>query len=68
MKDEALYARCVAAAKTASANIAEAVATNKRTGWKEWSTAGKCGLADAGSTPLPLALQTLITRGVSLLP
>lgn len=68
VKDEALYARCVAAAKTASANIAEAVATNKRTGWTEWSTARQCGLADAGIKQLPLALQTLITRGVSLLP
>lgn len=68
VKDEALYARCVAAAKTASANVAEAVATNKRTGWKEWSTAKDCGLASAEQKPATLAIQSFIRRGVSLLP
>ncbi|MDB5264725.1 MAG: hypothetical protein JWN64_296 [Parcubacteria group bacterium] len=45
VKNEALYAQCVSAAKDAEKNIAEAVATYKRTGWREWSTAKDCGLA-----------------------
>lgn len=43
--NESLYAQCVARAQTAEANIAEALATYRRTGWSEWSTARPCGLA-----------------------
>lgn len=64
--NESLYARCVAAAQTAEANIAEALATYRRTGWREWSTARPCGLAFApdGSH---LALENLKSCQVGIL-
>ncbi len=67
VRDENLYNRCVAAAKTFSGNVGEAVATHSRTVWREWSTARGCGLADAPS-PLKLALNRVISGGVQLLP
>jgi len=45
VKNEDLYRRCAAAAQTEQHNVAEAVATYKRTNWREWSTARQCGLA-----------------------
>jgi len=66
--NESLYAQCVAAAKTASGNIAEAVATHNRTGWREWSTARGCGLADAAPAPSHLSLSKALEGAVSLLP
>ncbi|MES2225179.1 MAG: pilin [Patescibacteria group bacterium] len=51
VKDETLYAKCVAAAKTESINIQKAVSLyNSRIGkpggpWKPWSAAKNCGLA-----------------------
>lgn len=59
VKNEALYARCVAAAQTVEGNIGEALATYRRTGWREWSTARPCGLAfvDDGTR---LALGNLV--------
>lgn len=68
VKDEALYAKCVAAAKIAESNINTAIKIHARTGWREWSTGKKCGLADAGHSELRLALNRVIRNGVSLLP
>lgn len=66
VKNEALYARCVAAAQTAAANIAEAVATHSRTGWTEWSTASKCGLALLDIPVLALSGKPLVDSSCRL--
>lgn len=48
VRDEALYAKCVAAAKDPTANIRKAVAIYKEwnNSWGAWSAAKKCGLAE----------------------
>lgn len=67
VKNEELYKKCVAAAKTFDANVKEAVATYKRTGWKEWSTAAKCRLADVSAPErFMAAAHEALARGVSL--
>lgn len=62
VKNESLYRQCVAVAKSVSGNVQEAVATYKRSNWREWSTGKKCGLAEAERSPLAFL------RGVSLMP
>ena len=67
--NEALYAKCVAAAKTPETNTNYAVKLYKQSkGWGPWSAAKKCGLADAGHEPARLAFNRMIRSGVSLLP
>lgn len=62
--NEDLYQRCVAAAKNPQHNIAEAVATYRRTQWREWSTGRLCGLAEAEKTKESSMLANVL-NGVS---
>jgi hypothetical protein len=68
VKNEDLYRRCVAAAKTFDGNVREAAATYKRTGWREWSTAPKCGLAYSSESSHAGLATRVFSSGVSLLP
>lgn len=70
VRDEALYAKCVAAAKDPALSIAKAVVIYKewRNTWGAWSAAKKCGLADADTVPKHLSLTDALRGAVSLLP
>lgn len=61
VKNEALYQQCVAAAETASANIAVAVQMKQQSGWGQWSTASECRLAEGQ----PLMRFALALRSVA---
>ena len=70
VKDEALYAKCVAAAKDATKSIAKAVVIYRERDntWAAWSAAKKCGLAQTAPEQEQVSLSRAITRAVSLLP